>query len=283
VFAGTGSGLREVAGAIPAWETFGDEDDPAGVDLGDVDRDGDLDVVIGQHYNSTLADGESEGEAVPVRLYLNESSPGSISLRDVTDDAGLIGLPTKAPHVALIDINNAGGLDVLATAAVDGGGAPAVFLNAGAGGAAGVTFRPPDGLGSEAYWVSAPTADVDHDGRLDVLLVEWDPALPSRLLLNRSAAGHFLAVGVDASLGGGPGTVVAAYERGRAGDRDALVASAEISVSQGYGGGVEPIAHLGLGDRDGVDLVVTPPGGRDPITVSDVPVDRFLTLPAGCP
>ncbi len=282
VFAGTGSGLREVAGALEPWETYGDEDDPAGVDLGDVDRDGDLDVVIGQHFNSTISDGEHEGEEVPVRLYVNESTPGSIVLRDVTEAAGLVGLPTKAPHVALVDLDNDGGVDLLTTASVDGGTGPAVFLNTGRGGAAGVTFRPPDGLGDEQYWVSGPMADVDHDGRLDVFLVEWFPDRTSRLLRNTSPAGHFLAVGVDASLGGGPGTRVAAYEAGQAGRPDALVALAEISVSQGYGGGVEPVAHLGLGDRESVDLVVTPPPGREPITLSGVPADRRLHLPNGC-
>ena len=96
VFAGTGAGLHgEVVGAIGPWETYGDEDDAAGVAIGDVDGDGDPDVVIGQHFNSTV-DGD---EAVPVRLYRNDSTEGSIVLQDVTGEVDLVGVPTKAPHV----------------------------------------------------------------------------------------------------------------------------------------------------------------------------------------
>ncbi len=198
--------------AIGPWETYGDEDDAAGVAIGDVDGDGDPDVVIGQHFNSTV-DGD---EAVPVRLYRNDSTEGSIVLQDVTDEADLVGVPTKAPHVALVDLDNDGRLDLLTSGSAAAGTEPAVFMNRSDGGA--IAFDPPDGMGDDQYWVTAPTADVDGDGRLDVLLVEWYPALPSRLLLNRTPAGHAIEVGVDASLGGGPGTVVAAFEPGRAGD-----------------------------------------------------------------
>jgi hypothetical protein len=156
-------------------------------------------------------------------------------------------------------------------------------MNAGAEAEGGVRFRPPLGLGDEQYWISGPTADVDRDGRVDVFLVEWDPARPSRLLLNRADAGTFIDVSVDASLGGGPGTVVAAFEPGQAGEPDALVAQVEISPSQGYGGGVEAVAHLGLDERTAVDVVVTPPRGHDPITLTDVPTGRAIRLPAGCP
>jgi len=201
-------------------------------------------------------------------------------LQDVTDDADLVGVPTKAPHVALVDLDNDGRLDVLTSGSAAAGTEPAVFMNRSDGGA--ISFDPPDGMGDDQYWVTAPTADVDGDGRLDVLLVEWYPALPSRLLINRGPAGHAIEVGVDASLGGGPGTVVAAYEPDRAGDRAALVGRVEISPTQGYGGGVEPIAHLGLGARTAVDLVVTPPGAAAPITLAGVAAGRRLRLPAGC-
>ena len=122
-----GTGLREVAGAIAPWATYGDEDDAAGVALGDVDGDGDADVVLGQHFNSTV-DGDarpSARPAVPQRL----DRRAAIVLRDVTAEAGLVGLPTKAPHVALVDLDNDGWLDLLTAASAAGGDRPAVFMN----------------------------------------------------------------------------------------------------------------------------------------------------------
>ncbi|MEM8619114.1 MAG: VCBS repeat-containing protein [Actinomycetota bacterium] len=275
VFLGTGSGLEEVVGAIEPWELFGDEDDPAGVALGDVDGDGDLDVLIGQHFNSA-AEG---GEPVPVRLYENRSEPGDLELVDITTEAGLAGLSSKAPHVALVDLDNDGRVDVLTSGGLDNEVEPAVFMNQAD--ADSPRFAPPSGLGDGQYWVSAPTADVDRDGRLDVLLVEWDPGLPSRLLLNRTPSGHFLDVAVAASLGGGPGTTVAAYRAGSVGEPDALIAFDEIGGAQGFGGGVEPVAHLGLGAATVVDVVITPPQG-EAIVISDMPVDRRIRVPAGC-
>lgn len=47
------------------------------------------------------------------------------------------------------------------------------------------------------YWVTGPVADVDRDGRLDVFLVEWEPAVPSLLLHNETASGNWLSVSVD--------------------------------------------------------------------------------------
>ena len=282
VFVGTGSGLREVAG-LAAWPTFGDEDDVAGVALGDVDRDGDADVVLGQHFNSTIDEAGQPGREVPVRLYLNETAAagGDPTLRDVTADAGLVGLPTKAPHVALVDIDNDGWLDLLTSASAANGDRPAVFMSTGVSGGI-PRFVAPVDTGSDQYWVAAPTADVDRDGRLDVVLVEWFPALPTRLLLNRTPSGHWIEVSVAATLGGGPGTFVTVYQAGRLGDAAALLGRQEISPTQGYAAGVEPVAHLGLGAHDRVDVVVTPPPPQDPIELRDVAADQHLRVPAGC-
>ncbi len=108
--------------------------------------------------------------------------------------------------------------------------------------------------------MSGPTADVDRDGRLDLLLVEFEPALPSLLMLNRSASGHWIEVSVSPELGGGVGTVVTAYEAG--GSRampPGSSACASIVATVGYTAGVEQVAHIGLGDVAEVDLVVISP------------------------
>lgn len=280
VFTGNGSSLEEALADELIWEVFGDEDDVAGADLGDIDGDGRLDLVLGQHFNSTL----DAGTRVGIRLYLNRTpAPGDVPVFvDVSSEAGLVGLPTKAPHVQVADMDNDGLPDIVTSAAGSGPGLPMIFLNRGLDGSGLPRFEPWQSPGSRQYWVSAPVTDMDRDGRLDVVLLEWEPTLPSLLLRNETDSGHWLSVSVGAGLGGGPGTRVEVYEAGRSGDPDRLVGMGEISLGRGYSAGLEPLLHLGLGDRTSVDLVVRPPQPHQPIRMEAVPVDRHLRLPDGC-
>ena len=55
VFVNTGNAtFRETDGSVFTWTSYGNEDDAAGVAVGDLNRDGRPDVVIGQHYGSTI-------------------------------------------------------------------------------------------------------------------------------------------------------------------------------------------------------------------------------------
>ncbi len=245
------------------WTQIGVDDDPAGVAVGDVDNDGRPDIVVGQHYRSTV----DRGEEVPVRLFLQDGS----GFREATD-AGLIPLPTLAPHVELADIDNDGWLDIVTSASAFGGEGPAVFRNRGT---SPVSFEAPEGLGSQQYWVGAPVADVDRDGRLDVFAVEWEPSLPSRMFRNTSPGGHWLGVSVS-----GPGQGVGAIVEVESGD-GRLLGRREISVSGGYASGGPPHVHFGLGDHQVVDVRITLPG-ESPVTLGDVEADRHLRWPDGC-
>ena len=280
LFVGDGDGFSEAPSDVFEWETFGDEDLVAGAVMGDVTGDGWPDLVVGHHYNSTV----DFGEEVPVRLYVNRTpEPGDApEMVDVTEEAGLVGLPTKAPDLRLVDLDNDGWLDLVTTASAGGGREPAVFRHTAEVDDGVPRFAAPSGLGDDQYWIGGPMADVDRDGRVDLLLVEWEPSLPSLLLRNTTAdAGHWLSLSVGPALGTGVGTRVAAYEPGGGGDPDRLVASGEIVASAGYTSGGEQLVHLGLGERATVDLVVSPP--RQPeVVLRAVPVDRHLRLPDGC-
>ena len=282
LFVATGDGtFREAGSGVFAWETYGPEDDVTGVSIADINRDGLQDVVLGQHYNSTV----DFGSRVPVRLYLNRGvdAAGDPRFQDVTEASGLIGLPTKAPHVEINDFDNDGWPDILTTASAENGSRPAIFRHLGLdGGNGGIPrFSAPRGLGSPQYWVTGPTVDVDRDGRLDVLLVEWEPGLPSILLRNESASGNWLSVSLGAELGGGIGASVLVYEAGRLGDPNALLGMQQIVASQGYAAGHAAEAHFGLGRAPAVDVRVLLPNARS-IDLTEVAANRYIRLPGGC-
>ncbi len=275
MFFGTGEGLVEVPDAIPAWEMFGSEDDVAGAAIADVNRDGWLDVVVGHHYNSTL----SRGNEVPVRLYLNRTGESGPDFEDVTEAAGLVGIPTKAPHVEFADIDNDGWPDIVTSASAESGSVPAVFHHTGI--ADGIpVFAPPQGLGSAQYWVTAPTADVNRDGRLDLLAVEWEPSLPSVLFVNDSDSGHWVEVVVD-NVYGGIGSRVEIYEFGSLGSPSALLGAREIVATLGYTAGAETVAHFGVGEATNVDVRIIDPFGGETLDWLGVPTDQRVST-GGC-
>ena len=280
LFVATGSGsFVEADGSVFRWDYYGNEDDVAGSAVADVNRDGLLDLLVGQHFNSTVDD----GVRVPVRLYLNRGTDasGMPMFEDVTEAAGLVGLPTKAPHVDIADIDNDGWPDLVTTASADDGRGPAVFMHGGLEGDVPL-FVTPEGLGQPQYWIGGPALDYDKDGRLDLFLVEWEPALPSLLMRNETASGHWLEVSAGAEASFGVGWRVELYEAGGLGEPTSLLGAREITVSQGYSTGLAPIAHFGLGEVDLVDIRMTPPNGAEAIDLTGVPVDQHVRVPTGC-
>ncbi len=279
LFVADGDGtFHEADATVFRWPTYGGEDDVTGVAIDDVNRDGLPDIVLGQHYNSTV----DFGQRVPVRLYLNEGSndAGDPVFRDVTEESGLVGLPTKAPHVELADLDNDGWPDILTTASTGDESRPVVFRHLGL--QDGVPrFSAPQDLGTPHYWITGPTADVDRDGRLDVLLIEIDPTRASPLLHNETASGDWLEVAVDPELGGGIGARVSVYRQGGLGDPAELLGMRDIVASQGYTAGSPADAHFGLGSETSVDVRIRLADGRL-IEREDVPANQHLVLPSGC-
>ena len=246
IFIGDGNGhFHEGPSSTFEWPVYGTEDDPAGVAVGDLNRDGRTDLVVGQHYGSTL----DFDRRIPVRLYLNTGTDGAgdPQFRDVTAEAGLVGLPTKAPHVEVADFDSDGWPDILASASLDGT-TPVVFRNVGDPDH--VRFEINGDPASADYWPSGAVFDADHDGRVDVVLTDFDADRPTRLLLNRTTAGHWIGLLAE------QGSVVRAYRAGHAGEQPSLLGSAIVEVASGFGGWSPAAAWLGLGAVDRVDLTV---------------------------
>lgn len=272
--------FREDKGSDFTWETYGKEDDPAGVVARDLDGDGRPELVVGQHYNSTLDD----GRRVPIRVYANRAPGDGVRFVDVTEASGLVGLPTKSPHIEVADLDADGRPDLVTTAAASGAGAagPVVFRNVTRT-AGQLRFEASAAPGGEQYWVTGAVVDADRDGVLEVLLAEWFPEKPSLMLSATGQRGHWLAVELGAAGTAGVGAVVSVYEAGHAGDEKRLLGRTEISAQTGYGAGAEPVARFGLGEVSRVDVEIRPPRSETVETLRDVDADRWIRVGAPCP
>lgn len=232
------------------WELYGDEDDPAGIAVGDLDGDQRPDLVIGHHFNSTIDD----GVAVPIRVFLNRSSDGELRLDEVTAQAGIPGLWTKSPHVAIVDVDNDGLTDIVTSAATQDD-VPFVLRSTGIDDAI-PRFEPIGEPGDGQYWVTGVVDDFDRDGRADVFLVEWEPALESPLFRSSGGSQDWVSIDVAALGLDAAGARVEIWTS----DGDTRLATTWIESTTGYAAGAPTVTHLGLGeiDDDQVRIVIRP-------------------------
>jgi enediyne biosynthesis protein E4 len=297
--------LRECPGSrkVFAWDTSGGGDNMVGgVCFGDVNRDGLLDIVIGQHFEAPWK------TPVPVRLYLNRGiKDGVPTFEDVTEAVGLTALPMKAPHVEIQDLDNDGWPDIYVSVVkfADGKPYPVIFKNLGlkdrlprfhedalavnnfptaedkAVKRSGDLFQRILKEKSIFYSAPGPTGDFDNDGRLDLFLASWWPESRSLLLRNETAGGHWLDVTV---IGGksvnrmGIGSRVKVYEPGKLGDPSALLGCQDIATGYGYASAQPAIAHFGLGKLETVDVEVTIPHGKGKIVEKGVKADQRIAV-----
>ena len=110
--------------------------------------------------------------------------------------------------------------------------------------------------GDGEYWVTGVTDDLDQDGRVDVFLVSWEPAVASPLFRGTGGGGSWVEVDVAAL---GPAATGARVEA-RVGED--LMATGWAASTTGYAAGAPPVVRLGLGAATGdVSVTVTAPDG----------------------
>jgi hypothetical protein len=122
--------------------------------------------------------------------------------------------------------------------------------------------------------------DVDRDGRLDIFLAEWDPALPSRLLLNKGRAGNWLSLEFTGP-GRGIGNKVSIFQPGSGFQLEGLLGTVEVAATVGYTAGTAGIAHFGTGNLDAVDVRIETPTGEVEQMLA-MPANQHVRLPDGC-
>lgn len=136
---------------------------PAGVAAGDIDNDGDIDLIVPQ------------GDYLPLRLLRNR---GDGTFESAASQHGLSILGNVAAGAMLVDIDGNGWLDLVLTG-LRGFGTRLYLNNAGQFSDATLAW----GLSAstiDAY--SAASADIDGDGDLDLAVSHWDN--------NNAAPGH---------------------------------------------------------------------------------------------
>jgi hypothetical protein len=295
------------------WQFPGSLDEiTCGVCIGDVNRDGLADIVIGHHFDMPWARG-----GTPIRLYLNRGIDGGLGdlgglprFEDVTEKVGLHPLLMKAPHVEIQDFDNDGWPDIYVSIVKFAGGKPypVIFRNLGVEGGL-PRFRDDawavNDFPSEAerqmkdvhalfekiqkeqriiYMAAAPSCDFDRDGRLDLFLANWWVNYRSLLLKNETPGGHWLQVQVTNGPPGaainrmGVGSVIRVYPAGQLGKKEALLRAVEISPAYGYSSGQEAIAHIGLGKLDRCDVEVILPHGKGRLEKRDVKADQRMII-----
>jgi hypothetical protein len=298
---GTGR-FREAPREVFHWPDATGDNMVCGVTFCDVNRDGRMDMVLGQHFQDPWI------TPVANRLYLNRGVKDGIpQFEDVTESVGLKPLPMKAPHVELQDFDNDGWPDLYASLVkfADGRPYPLIFKHLGVKGglpqfreealaandfptaedraikSSGKLFEKMIAEKKLIYMAPGPTADYDNDGRLDMFLPNWWTEAPSLLLHNETPSGNWLDVAVEGSQGVnrmGVGARVALYRPGSMGQPAGLIGCREIAAGYGYASGQPAIAHFGLGELESVDVEVTLPHGKGKIEQTNVKANQRLAL-----
>jgi hypothetical protein len=261
------------------------EDMISGAALGDMDLDGDLDLITGPHYYPEAR----------VHVYLNGGLRDGIpQFREVTKELGLSPLPQKAPHMEIADFDNDGLPDLYWSTYFAQGTRRWPFICRGVGiegglarfavsSTAGVrrdfirpNVAPPERVGM-VYYVNGPAVDYDRDGDLDLFAGIW-PEEGSRFFRNDTQGGHWLAVRVAGQRMNrmGVGAQVRLYET--RGSERRLLGLQEITVNVGYSSGRAAIAHFGLGERTECDVAVRFPTRAESLTLRRVKADQWLTV-----
>ena len=244
--------------------------------LGDVDGDGDEDLLIGvlggafNPNTSTvenliyLPQGDTGGFRIETRTFLSQIDAGSESIPVLIDMDGDADLDLL--------IGNRVDPDILSESRIH------LFENVGHRGAAAFRSREPLALGNSFH--NAPAfGDLDGDGDLDILLGSWDPEL--QYLENRGTgerARFEVADSEIARLSRGSNAVPALGDLDGDGDLDLLVGEASGTVNhfENTGNPGSPRFELRSEAYLGIDV-----GRRSVPLLRDLDLDGDLDLAIG--
>ena len=228
-----------------------------GVTFGDLDNDGDLDILVTDRNNSS-------------KLYRNDYDPTktNIGFTDVTDNSSLINnYPSYSGNIA--DFNNDGLLDIFFTNI----GPNQLFLNLG-----NMKFKLaykqqveeheyPDAN----YSTGAAVADLENDGDLDLFVSNKDSY--SKLYVNPLENSNYLRFKFEGiySNRDAIGTKIWLFEEIKTTGNNRLIGFREIASGSGYLSASELTVHFGVKLNSTYTLQALFPSGREVILNNIIP------------
>lgn len=241
-----------------------------GIDAGDVDGDGNPDLLIG-NFSQEMA-GLYRGS--PDGFFIDEAAPLGI---------GIPTLMTLAFGTLLEDLDGDGMLDALianghiepdiarSRRSLSYAQPPQLFWNLGDGHFEPFQAPPEDALAAPLVARGLACADIDADGDLDLVITQ--NGREARLIRNDSPANHWLRLVLTAANGNA--TPFGTRVEVRSGD---TVLTRTLTSGRSYLSACEPILTLGLGAVDSVDrLQIRWPSGQVQI-IENPSVDRALRI-----
>ncbi len=276
LFQNDGKGHFEEIGLFAgvAYDLYGRENASMGVDCGDYNNDGRLDLFMTDY----------QGE-LPV-LFRNQ---GECFFEDVTLATG-VG-QGSFPHVkwgtGMVDFDNDGDLDIFIACGHTDENADyrddstkyrvrnVVMMNTGKGRFVNVSDRCGDGMDPVESSRGVGLDDLDNDGDIDAVILNAQ-AGPTILRNESISSNHWLDIQLL-------GTV---SNRDAVGARVTLVSGdltqiAEVHGGRGYQGYHGSRLHFGLGDRTRIDRVHVRWPGTDGEIFEGIEIDRLVTLTQG--
>jgi signal transduction histidine kinase len=235
-----------------------------GVSFGDLDNDGDLDVLV------TDRQGDS-------RLYRNDTEPGDTTWK-FTDVTAAVGLnnPYPAYSGVIADFNNDGWQDIFFTNI----GPNLLFLNRA--GSFDLVYREAVAFpaGGRNYSTGAAAADIDRDGDLDLFVANKD----TNCVLAVNPLQHATAIRIRLegvrSNRDGIGSKVRLTDAA-----DRLIGYRELSSGMGYLSAGEAVVHFGTPGNGPYTVRVEFPSGkvvvrRDLVPGTTMAIRELEGLPA---
>jgi hypothetical protein len=213
--------------------------DTMGVDVGDIDGDGTLDLVT------------SDFRLSPIRMLLCPDPSAPCEMIGINEES----VEGVKWSIALVDVDHDTDLDIFTVSGNVSvpkgypGDLPQLHKNNGKGRFTLYHAGPEEALGQRR--LARGAAFVDLDGDLDIDVVVANANGPAQVLRNEGASGYGLLVELDTLSAGARVTV-----------KGTGVARTEQALIGGsYAGSSDPRVHFGLGGACEVDVTVEWPGG----------------------